>query len=623
MIGWGGGDWEAISPLVDRGELPALDALLTRGTLGRVAACGPALAPLLWTTVATGKLPDKHGVLVAAEPDAETGLLGPVSSRARRVVQLWEIFAHEGLAAHAVAWPVSDPVPARGARGLVVSDRFPGAVGLVDEPWPIEEGTLSPRRLGSFMAGLRVHPGDLDSEFVRMFVPRLAEVDLARDHRPAAIAGALAEAATVHAVATWALEHEPWDFLAVHYAAPERLADLVRPGSPPRGGANAPGRDGSLYGEVVAAGYRLLDRMLARLVELAGDATVILISDRGRPTPGGHAGRGFLIAAGPGLHRDELIHGVRHADLAPTALALLGLPVGSDMDGRPLLAAWEVPPRLEFIPSWDDRIARPEDPASPRPDPDGALADLAAQGYDDGPPPWLPGLVHQSRAAGAFHLAMVHLSVRRFGAAAGILHGLHAEAPADVTVALYLAYCLAVLGDTPGARTILEPIGEGHEDRPLRELVEAVAAITEGDLAAAVGHLERAETTHREYPEVLTLIGQAYFQAGRTAEAAVAFVKAIGVDGDWADAHEGLARCELARGRWEEAAEAALSAVTLDHHRADSHVLLGTALTRLDRLGHARLAFETALALRPGWAAALQPLAALRTRSSHMAPPRT
>ena len=280
---------------------------------------------------------------------------------------------------------------------MVVSDRFARAPNPMGEPWPVEPGSVAPARLATTLGEFRVHPGELDAEAIRTFLPRLSEIDLARDHRPAAIADVVAEAATVHAAATWVLEHEPWHFLAVHFAAPERFCDdFLRFASPQLPGVSA--RDGDLYGGVVDAGYRLLDLMLARLVELAGgEATVVLVSDHGyaaspvRPDGSGavraHGGRGVFVTAGPGIRRDELIHGASPLDVTPTVLALFDVPIGADMDGRPLLAAWQQSPRIESIPSWDDLIAHPEPLVANPLDPDGALAELRSQGYDDGPPP--------------------------------------------------------------------------------------------------------------------------------------------------------------------------------------------------------------------------------------------
>ena len=49
--------------------------------------------------------------------------------------------------------------------------------------------------------------------------------------------------------------------------------------------------------------------------------------------------------AGPGIKHDERIYGANLLNVAPTVLTLLGLPVGEDMAGPPLLQAFETPAR--------------------------------------------------------------------------------------------------------------------------------------------------------------------------------------------------------------------------------------------------------------------------------------
>ena len=57
---------------------------------------------------------------------------------------------------------------------------------------------------------------------------------------------------------------------------------------------------------------------------------------------------------GPGIKKDQLIHGANLLDIAPTILTLFGLPLGEDMDGKPLLDAFATPPAVQSIASWDD-----------------------------------------------------------------------------------------------------------------------------------------------------------------------------------------------------------------------------------------------------------------------------
>ena len=60
------------------------------------------------------------------------------------------------------------------------------------------------------------------------------------------------------------------------------------------------------------------------------------------------------MAKGPGIKKDERIYGASLVDIAPTILTLYGLPVGEDMDGRPLVEIFEDPPEVKKIPSWEE-----------------------------------------------------------------------------------------------------------------------------------------------------------------------------------------------------------------------------------------------------------------------------
>ena len=346
---------------------------------------------------------------------------------------------------------------------MIVSDRFARAANPFGEPWPLEPGSVSPTRVTSRLAELRIHPGDLCAEQLRPFIPGLAEVDPARDHRPAASAAALAEAVTVHAAATWVLEHEPWDFLAVHYAGLEPLCDQFLRLRPAAAAGRVRAGWCELYGEVVSAGYRFFDKMLARLIELAGDdATVMLVSDHGYLAtaihPDGHGLGSRAWSRRPGyLRRGRPRPSPRRADPRRRAAghrahgAGAVRPARRRRHGRPAAPGHlGEPPRLATIPSWDDRVARRDAGTIASIDPDGALADLRAQGYDDGPPPWLPGpdppvAIHRVLPPGDGPPRRTAARARRPDSG-----GLHDESPRDAVVALYLAYA-ALRVTTTGA----------------------------------------------------------------------------------------------------------------------------------------------------------------------------
>ena len=69
VIGWDAADWKFLNPLIDAGLMPTLKKLIEGGSMGRLATLDPPLSPTLWTSIATGKRPYKHGIHGFTEPD--------------------------------------------------------------------------------------------------------------------------------------------------------------------------------------------------------------------------------------------------------------------------------------------------------------------------------------------------------------------------------------------------------------------------------------------------------------------------------------------------------------------------------------------------------------------------
>ncbi len=104
--------------------------------------------------------------------------------------------------------------------------------------------------------------------------------------------------------------------------------------------------------EVIVSGYRfLLPDGQEAVIDRGAD-----VVER-RNVSGEHRPEGILLLAGPGVQRGATIRGAQMADVAPTLLYLLGLPVPEAMDGRVLTAALD-PALLAAQPV---RYARPED----------------------------------------------------------------------------------------------------------------------------------------------------------------------------------------------------------------------------------------------------------------------
>jgi hypothetical protein len=98
------------------------------------------------------------------------------------------------------------------------------------------------------------------------------------------------------------------------------------------------------------------------LIEKAGpDTTILLCSDHGfhpdhlRPAglPDEPAGPAAEHRHHSIIARDTPICGSSLLDICPTVLALYGLPAGLDMDGKPLIQAFDRPVEVYYIDSWD------------------------------------------------------------------------------------------------------------------------------------------------------------------------------------------------------------------------------------------------------------------------------
>ena len=126
LIGWDGADWKVINPLLDSGKMPTLERFINKGVMGNLASLSPTLSPLLWTSIATGMRPFKHGILHFTEPDPYTGGIRPVTSTSRAVKAIWNILNQNGYKSNIIGWWPSHP--AEPINGVMVSSGGDAAI---------------------------------------------------------------------------------------------------------------------------------------------------------------------------------------------------------------------------------------------------------------------------------------------------------------------------------------------------------------------------------------------------------------------------------------------------------------------------------------------------------------
>lgn len=374
LVGWDGADWLMIRPLLEQGKLPNLARLIRGGVSGELRSEPPLLSPLVWTTIATGKRVEEHGIADFLVQDTDTGDMVPISSNSRRVHALWTILSAFDLTSDVVAWWAT--WPAEQIDGIMVTDRVAYQLFDYDESedpqgkvypprvWPRVEDHLVPAEEVGWEKVRRfidITPEELDRRWDSL-PPERRQEDLVNHLRKI-----IATTDSYQAIALDLLRRQA-DLTMVYFEGTDTVGHRFARYLPPRmEGVSA--EEVARFGHALPAYYEYVDELLGELLDAVDDDTVVLlVSDHGfftgeaRPesdpsdfaggAPQWHRLYGIIVGDGPGIERAELTS-ASIFDVAPTILATLGLPVPRDMSGKVLTPL--LPPAARAAPDGGER----------------------------------------------------------------------------------------------------------------------------------------------------------------------------------------------------------------------------------------------------------------------------
>lgn len=620
LIGWDAADWKFINPLMDAGLMPSLQGLVENGVMGNLATLDPPLSPMLWTSIATGKTADQHGILGFTEPDPETGKARPVSCTSRKVKAIWNILTHEGYKTHLVGWWPS--YPAEPINGICVSNHFAEATTpLYTDNWNLAPSHVHPIEHYDTLRKLRLHPNELTWAHLLPFLPNGIDKTKENPKLLNTIAILLAQCSTYHAVTTWILENQDWDFCGLYMDTIDKAAHEFMKFHPPYQ-AHLDEAEFLTYKDVMIGFYRYHDMMLERLLELAGqDAHIMLVSDHGfyadhrrlEKLPNDpmapaleHSPYGVFCLKGEGIKQDERVYGASLLDITPTILTLFGLPLGKDMAGKVITQAFETLPNIQYIDSWEnveggnwgehDTLLK-EDPWSAQ----AALLQLAELGYIDPLPENKAAQLAAIQFESQFNLARVYMSTGRPNEAVQILEQLYKEKPNLARVNMRLVNAYLRLQRIEEARHIVNLMREqfGDKETPFLDFLEGKIYLAEHRPFKALTYFERAANSQQATADLFVQLGQTFVILQEWLRAQDSFEKALNLDHENASAHHGLAIALLRQEYFEAAAESALQAVSIQHFLPGAHYHLGEALFKLEDYNNAAQAFEVTLSMNP------------------------
>lgn len=137
-------EWSVAEALLAEGRMPNLQKLLDDGVGGSLQTLLPTFSPSLWTTIATGRMPQDHGVPFFSELDPRTGLPKdgglPYTSECRRVPAIWNLVGDAGLDVLSVGWWISWPAEAVAHGRIVASYAAQGQGTLLWKPGVWKDG---------------------------------------------------------------------------------------------------------------------------------------------------------------------------------------------------------------------------------------------------------------------------------------------------------------------------------------------------------------------------------------------------------------------------------------------------------------------------------------------------
>jgi hypothetical protein len=381
VLGWDGASWDIILPLIEASRMPNLATLMQRGAYGELLTLKPTTSPAIWTSIATGVKPQRHGIRSFVKPSTRfesltKTLLGRkpelvlCSNADRRVRALWNIASEQGKRVLVVGY--HNTFPAEQVAGMMVSNylvrdyvrrlvQLTDDVGrapfvypsqaetavtrlarrLEDVPWTEMHPLINVERDKYARVISRLRRGTLRYPIWRMLLKAYEYDDF---HGRIAL--------------EYYDEIDP-DFLLVHFQSLDivghSLYDCYDTGlldaEAYEEADNVQSRERRMafFGHTLEAFYERQDAILGRfLAKITPDTGVMVLSDHGMEgnayvyEPGTHneAPPGILIFSAPGVRSNMRIKGATIYDILPTLAASSGLPVARDLDGRILKEAW-------------------------------------------------------------------------------------------------------------------------------------------------------------------------------------------------------------------------------------------------------------------------------------------
>ena len=335
LVGVDGLEPSIVARLLAEGRMPNLARFASGGVLGSIDTLDPTWSPVIWTTVATGRSSEVHGVVDFLEE--ATSL--PYTSNARRVPAIWNLVSEAERTIDVVGWWITWPAEPINGR-MLASYAAQAQAHIVWKPgvWQGLPDLSYPASLAQQLSPILERAGDTDSmrsEFGQAIgVLREPPYDEPLKSCMQDLRWTFNADYAVAEATEWMLESGAQADLTMLYLSTPDVAGhrFWRYYRPDDFHYEVDASEVADFGHVLDASYVEIDRRLGRLLErVAPETNVIVMSDHGMHADPEHTGSDSQGSKQSGHHQLR----------PPGIFAALGPDVRSDGDqlqgSRPLL----------------------------------------------------------------------------------------------------------------------------------------------------------------------------------------------------------------------------------------------------------------------------------------------
>jgi predicted AlkP superfamily phosphohydrolase/phosphomutase len=363
IVGLDAATWTIIDPMLKQGKLPNIQRLMDQGSSGTLISLNNPTSAMVWTSIMTGKNPDKTGV---------SGFIGssgtPVNASMRKVRDLPDLLSAGDFTVGFIGFWAS--WPAEQVNGWLVSD----VLGYIwsstlnpesnpKDPDPLKklENATYPESLLKEILPLLMRPDQIPrADLERLALFNDEEWGLFQNKElfnmndiDSLLKSVYLKDLNSQKVALYFAEKKKPEVLAVYFEGSDVMAHQAWRYMEPEYFSDVDPRKLERFHNTIFNYYQLLDQFIGELIKASGpNAAFLVISDhgmaRGRTKnpdrniddnwSGIHLGQcnGIVIFSGPGIKKSAKVLGAGIMDVTPTVLYYLGLPVAKDMDGKPM-----------------------------------------------------------------------------------------------------------------------------------------------------------------------------------------------------------------------------------------------------------------------------------------------